>query len=236
MNQPIGLKLQQHFTKKTEKIKKSTLLGNQKGFDVFPKEVFAQFLFNHYHYLIHSAHHVSEAMESSKRKNADGLTRLFYFEPQNTHELEKNILLAIDSLNCEPHIISQLQRTKEQKELLKFINWLTTFDPEGFLVFQLFIHHVSQELSSLWNKQANIYLNQNPVSFNLGSTYSNLSRKEFKNPLLILNEVISEDSFDRIIENLDRVSTLLLKYLKSCEKNVLMPPKKILTAQPDLSF
>lgn len=173
-------------------LNKKTLTAKQIG----------NYLYNQYQFLTKSGYHVEQALDTAKRYNYQALAPVFSKSEVLTKELEKHALLDIELLRLPQKQIDTLNTAPSLAKLVRFLDQITTVDPESFLIYQYFAKALSLKLARAWDQSTRAVAPKITTEFSLISPYANMGRPEFLEGLDFIGRAIKRGSQERIMENL----------------------------------
>ncbi len=171
------------------------------------------YFFNQYHYFTGAAHHTRQALETSQRYNYQVMAPVFSRCDNLSTALEKEALSDIELLGLQNKIIEQYKVVQSLPVLIKFLNQISSVDPESFLIYQYLAKDFDQKVSMDW-KEFTTKINPHITTiFSLSAPYANNSRAEFMAGLDFIGRAIKKSSRERVMENLGLASIKIHNYL-----------------------
>jgi hypothetical protein len=230
--------IQEEFIDLSKSLEKTNdLFSNPKDRKI-TKERLAQFIFNYYTSLTKSNYHVTQAFETAQRYTMGPLTPLFSGSKIPINENENNAISDLESLKLNDDEIKLLVQVEGQKNLLTYIDQISTVDPESFLIYQLYARYISRLIAPFWKKHIEGFIKETKSTFSLVQNYTNLNRNEFLYGFGSLNRVIKEESRAKVLENLSLSSKLIENYLNemNCPKVKTIKERKKPMERPSPQF
>jgi hypothetical protein len=189
MDELFSKKIIQLFNNLTKDFDKHHLLLAKTDDKKNHKWQVGQYLYYHYMWTIKTAHQTEQAHDTAVKYKFYMLTPHLHAKKADTQKVEKDILKDLESLKLTDRQINNLKTKRSFKTLIDYIDKVSAYDPESFIIFQLYAEHLSLKIQNNWNKYLNLALKDRKSSFSLTDNYTNIRNDKLKdNTLSFLNK------------------------------------------------